>query len=341
MRKVICGLLLIAFALPCLAEQAAITKVEHTKSRGFDYLNVEATGDVKAKGLLLENQLIIEFPESKISTNIKIVKRQSKRFASITSQQDGSTAKIIINLKGQVDYDITNIFGRNKNVIEVSDRLGEAEKIMLAWEKENLALKAEKLESHKMAAPADQKSLPLVGKVIVIDPGHGGKDPGAFTLSGVAEKYLTLPTAQRIAKKLNAQGATVYLTRNSDRTVSIKDIADFANKVGADIFISVHFNYNSLKNARGTETYYYNKNSRNLALAIHRSLVYGLGRRDRGLRRAMYYTVHHAKMPAVLIEPLYISNWEEQKLAGSAEYQDKIAAYVAQGVKSYFRSQSR
>ncbi|KPJ67964.1 hypothetical protein AMJ44_06985 [candidate division WOR-1 bacterium DG_54_3] len=183
------------------------------------------------------------------------------------------------------------------------------------------------------------EKLPLQGKVIVIDPGHGGLDPGAFSRSGIPEKHLTLQTARKMASLLNSAGATVYLTRNQDRTVSIKDIVGFANEVKADIFISIHYNFTNKKEVSGTETYYYNRNSRSLARIMHQTFINGIKRKDRGLRRGMFYTIHHAHMPAILVEPLYISNPEEEKLACSANFQNEIAKDIVRGVEAYFRSQ--
>ena len=126
------------------------------------------------------------------------------------------------------------------------------------------------------------------------------------------------------------------MTRNKDRTCGIRDLVSFANRVNAHIFVSIHYNYCNYKSVTGTETYYYTRQSRKLALALHRALVQGLRRRDRGIRKAMIYTIHHAKMPAVLIEPLYISNAQEEALVRSASYQTKIAQSIVRGIKAYF-----
>ena len=213
------------------------------RDRGFDYLDIYTTGHVKAEGLLLENKLIINFCGAKLSKKIEIIKRKSKRIKDIRVKQVKGNAQIVVELKKDIDYEIVNVFGRNKSVIEISDRLDYAERLMAAWEKENLKKKAPTLKPYKYKAKVKAKKLPLRGKVVVIDPGHGGLDPGAFTRSGIPEKHLTLQTAKKLARILNNNGATVYLTRNKDRTVSIKDIVRFANKVKAGILISIHYNY--------------------------------------------------------------------------------------------------
>jgi len=330
------------FAFPSLAsETVKILKVEVQRDRGFDYLDIYTSGYVKGEGLLLEDKLVVDFAGARIAKKFKLVPPRSRRIKKVVAKQVKDGARIVVYLRKNIDYEIVNVFGKNKSVVEISDRLDYAERLMAAWEEANLKQQAPKLEPQAYKA-APEKKLPLHGRVIVIDPGHGGLDPGTYTLGGVAEKHLTLLTAKRIARRLNAAGATVYLTRDRDRTVSIRDIVGFANKVRADIFISIHYNYyGSLRRLSGTETYYYTRASRPLALALHQALIRGIKRKDRGLRRARYYILRHTQMPAVIVEPVYISNPQESKLATSAKFQEEVARDITEGVKDYFRSRAR
>ncbi len=342
MNKKFCLFLLLAFLFASAAVASIkVTRIEAMRDRGFDYLDIYTNGYVKGEGLLLEDKLVIDIPGANVSKRFEIRPEKSRRIKKIVAKQARGNARIVIYLKKNVDYEIVNVFGRNKSVVEISDRLDYADRLMAAWEKENLKRKAPALKPHKYKAVAKKKKLPLGGRVIVIDPGHGGVDPGAYTQSGIPEKHLTLQTAKKLARILNNNGATVYLTRNKDRTVSIRDIVRFANKVKADILISIHYNYyGSLKRISGTETYYYTRKSRPVALALHRSLIHGIKRKDRGLRRIRYYILRHANMPAVIVEPLYISNPEESRLAQSPKFQNEIARDIARGVKAYFRSKT-
>ncbi len=343
LKKFLSLIFLIIICAPAItADKTLIKKIEVHHDRGLEYLDIYTDGYVEAKGLLLENKLIIEFPGAIVSSKVtvKLPKKKLSRIKKIRPKP--KTDQIVIDLKKQIDYEIVNVFGRNKSVIEIRDRIDHAEEMMAAWEKKVLKQKAPKLKPKKyIAVKKPKKTLPLRGKIIVIDPGHGGLDPGAIAANGIAEKHLNLKVAKKIAYLLNQAGATVYLTRNNDRTVSIREIASFANRVKADIFISIHYNYSYIKKVAGTETYYWNRKSRNLALTLHRSLVRGLKRRDRGLRRAKFYTIHHTSMPAVILEPLFISNASESKLASSATYQAKLAQTIVSGVKQYFRSKTR
>lgn len=111
--------------------------------------------------------------------------------------------------------------------------------------------------------PADNresiaKQLGLGVRRVVIDPGHGGTDPGALGRTGVTEKQLALQLSQTLASRLRASGYEVLLTREDDRTLKLQERTDFANKVGADLFISIHINSARNRNLRGFETYYLN-----------------------------------------------------------------------------------
>jgi N-acetylmuramoyl-L-alanine amidase len=324
------------------ANPMKITKIEAKRDRGFDYLDIYSTGNVKSNGLLLEDKLVIDFPNAQISKNIKIKRKKSKRIKAIKAKQyDKKTARIVIYLKKNIDYDIVDVFGRNKSVVEISDRVDRGEKIMAAWEKTNLKEKGQKIIAKKIKPKTKGKYLPLRGKRIIINPGHGGRDPGGFNLDNIPEKTFTLLTARKLAYYLKQYGATVYLTRNTDRKYNLRDVVAYANKTKADIFISIHYNYSSYRPASGTETYYYHKNGRNLALNIHRSLIRGIKRRDRGLRKAKMYVCNHVKIPTVLVEPIYLSNPKESGLIKQQEFQRKIAKNIAKGVIYYFRNRHR
>jgi len=91
---------------------------------------------------------------------------------------------------------------------------------------------------------------------VVIDPGHGGTDPGAIGRTGATEKQLTLELSKMLAGRLRAAGYEVLLTREDDRTISLQERTDFANRVDADLFLSVHINSARNRNLRGFETYY-------------------------------------------------------------------------------------
>src|SRR3989339_56394 len=338
-KKLLLILFLLLLLSPLLANNPSIVKVELSPSHQVDLLEVYTTGNISPQGLLSDNQLTIDLPNTQVSDNIKVVRRNSTRIGKLSIREISSqNSRLTITLKKDVDYEIINIFGRNKSIIEVYDRSDFAKDLMAAWERKNLKAKGQKLKPVKYKQLLSRSRQQVEGKIFGGEPGHGGSDPGAFSANKIPEKTLTLQTARQIGLLLQQAGATVYLTRNEDRSSNLKDIVDFTNKIKADIFISIHYNFAYNRDVSGTETYYYNSDSQRLAQNIQKNLVLGLGRKDRGVRRGMFYTIHHTNMPAVLIEPAYISNWQEGDLAGSASFQNKIAAAMAKGVISYFRN---
>ena len=191
----------------------------------------------------------------------------------------------------------------------------------------------------------------LSGKKIVIDPGHGGNDAGAIGPTGVMEKTVTLKVALELRKLLEAEGAQVIMTREGDTTVSYKgakasDIeelgarCDVANRVGADIFISIHADSFTRPEARGTTGYYYSKSTtgkgQKLADCIRRNLVEQLGTPSRGTQPCNFYVVKNTDMPATLIELGFISNKEEEQLLNSKEGVQKAAQGILDGIEDYF-----
>ena len=197
----------------------------------------------------------------------------------------------------------------------------------------------------------DVKFLPgIKGKKIVIDPGHGGEDSGAIGPSGVTEKSITLQIAKEVERMLKEAGAKVTMTRTTDTEVSPKhrqatDVdelqarCDVANKAKADIFISIHMDSFTSREASGTTGYYYMKGSaasKRLAAAIQSELVGQLKTTSRGIKTCNFYVVKHTKMPATLIEVAFVSNPKEEKLLTSKKGVQKAAIGIVNGISDFF-----
>ena len=341
--RVACLLLLIAGS--ALAQSIEVSQIEFKRDRGYDYIDVYTTGWSEAKGLLLEDKLYLDFPGARISAKTERALsrlKRSKRVKEVEAvQKDADTARIIVTLKKdkEIEYDIVNVFGQNKSVIEIGDRTDNIYANQFAWESADLKKKAPPLKPVKLEPMViPKKDLSLRVKTIILDPGHGGDDPGAVSNSGIPEKSLTLQTAQRVGKLLREMGATVILTRDEDRRSNLKDVAEFANKTAADIFISIHFNSILMPKIAGTETYYYNPISKRFAEKMHEAVVRGIKRKDHGLHRTPFYVIKNTAVPSVLLEPVYLTNPEENDLAKSPAFQEKLAESIVKGVKDYFRS---
>ena len=195
------------------------------------------------------------------------------------------------------------------------------------------------------------KILTLEGKIICIDPGHGGADSGAIGPTGVMEKSVTLRVALKLQEMLEAEGAEVIMTRTTDKPVSYKgDKAsaieelqarcDVANRAKATIFISIHADSFTNPNARGSTGYYYSKtegtSAKRLADAVRRGICEQLKTPSRGTQPCNFYVVRHTDMAATLIELAFISNKDEEQLLDSEEGIEKAAQGIFDGIEDYF-----
>lgn len=199
---------------------------------------------------------------------------------------------------------------------------------------------------------------------ICLDPGHGGKDPG-FLVGKEQEKKQTLLLSREVGDQLGKLGFKVSYTRTSDTFVDLGARAEIAQRRGADLFVSLHFNSagrdgeavkgvetycmaparTSSTNARGegssTGSYSGNRfDAKNALLAYHvqKSLVTRLGADDRGVKRARYAVLRTAEMPAILIESGFLSNRAESRRIYDPKYRKQLAQAIVQGIQDYKRA---
>ncbi|MEW6081424.1 MAG: N-acetylmuramoyl-L-alanine amidase family protein [Bacillota bacterium] len=178
----------------------------------------------------------------------------------------------------------------------------------------------------------------LRGKRIMIDPGHGGSDPGAISYSGIYEKEFTLAISHMLREILEGQGAEVRMTRTGDQTVEVRDRVYMANAFRTDVLISVHANSFNDSSKRGIEVYHCSKLDTTIQLAeiMRDTLVKALGFEDRGVRKAMFLVLLETNMPSVLVETGYISNPQEEKLLRDPAFQRRVAEALSAGMIKYF-----
>lgn len=195
-------------------------------------------------------------------------------------------------------------------------------------------------------------SLPLAGKTIVIDPGHGGPDGGAVSKDDTEEKELTLLIAEKLQVYLQQSGALVYMTRETDKDLASKDTKGLAKRKSedirkrlkfieekeADFFLTVHLN--SLPNPRwyGAQTFYYPgfKENTHLAQSIQSEIIRNLENTDRSaLEINGIYLLKHAKVPGALVEVGFLSNAKEQALLKDEQYQQQMAGSIYNGILRY------
>jgi N-acetylmuramoyl-L-alanine amidase len=299
----------------------AIYKLKPIKGDGWTRIEVYPNGPITFEVSEAKNpdRIILDFPNTILTAPSKIQTSDDFIIAAKASQFqfDPPTTRLVISTPKKPDF----------RTYLSDDRMKAS--IVVRWPKK-VAKK-----------PQIKKYNILKDKVIVIEPAHGGIDPGGTGYSGKYEKHTTLPLAFAISEVLEKAGATVLLTRERDVKVPRKNVVKFANNNKADIFISLHYNSFRSKYMSGTETYYYTPQSRLLAKIVHKNLVNGIKRKNRGIKRVMYYTIHHTTMPSVLVEPGFITNPTEEKLAYSSSFQKEVAFDILKGVVEYFKTAER
>ncbi len=185
-------------------------------------------------------------------------------------------------------------------------------------------------------------SLPRVpsGRVIVvIDPGHGGPDPGAVGIGNIYEKNIVLDISRQVAAILQQQGVQVVMTRSDDRDLDLEPRVQIAERANATAFVSIHANAISMSRpeVNGVETYYY-VSGLPLAQAIHSSILQsGLGMRDRGVRQARFYVIRRTSMPAVLVETGFVTGAEDAPRLADPNFRSRMAVAIARGILNYFQ----
>ncbi|RFU71614.1 N-acetylmuramoyl-L-alanine amidase [Peribacillus saganii] len=178
----------------------------------------------------------------------------------------------------------------------------------------------------------------LSNKVIVIDPGHGGRDNGTTGTMGTLEKNLTYRTARLLQDKLNAAGATAILTREGDSYASLPARVGTSHFREADAFISIHYDGAKDKSARGVTTYYYHAFQKDLASDIHNSLTAQINLKDRGYRFGDYHVIRENKRKAILLELGYLSNSAEEMTITSSSYQETVSGAIFTGLARHFKA---
>lgn len=179
----------------------------------------------------------------------------------------------------------------------------------------------------------------LANRIIVIDPGHGGKDPGASG-GGVIEKQVVLKVSQKVQQKLQAAGAVVKMTRTGDTFPSLEDRTKFALNNYGEAFISIHVNAAGAASANGAETFYNTISNAQeeaiLAKYINDEIVKNANMNNRDVKKADYYVIRNLYMPAVLVELGFVSNSADREKLASEQYLEIYAQSIYNGILKYY-----
>ncbi|WP_339789086.1 N-acetylmuramoyl-L-alanine amidase family protein [Paenibacillus sp. FSL R7-0313] len=177
-------------------------------------------------------------------------------------------------------------------------------------------------------------------KIVVIDPGHGGSDPGTISFTKKPEKHFALALGLKVQALLEKEpDIELIMTRETDIYPTRPERVKLANDLNADVFVSIHGNsVTAAPQISGTETYYYQReSSKALATLIHKNLINALGFNDRGVKNGNYQVIRETTMPAVLLEIGFLSNQIEEEAMMSETNLNKAAQAIVDGIKEYLK----
>lgn len=250
--------------------------------------------------------------------------------ASTVPSSDGGSnvfSKLFSLLFDKILGPILNVFGGNKAATTSPDN----------------PVKVTPLPSQEEGTGITDSSV-LRGKVIVVDPGHGGSNPGAVA-NGTRETDNNLAVSLKLRDKLVKAGAKVIMTRETDRTVASEgsslgqelgarvDIAE-ANK--ADMFVSIHSNSNPDSSIYGAMTFFPSGKSSKLALEVQDNIVKQTGAVDKGTSSATFYVLRNTTMPSILVEMGFVTNASEARKLQDDNYRNKMAQGIFNGLVKYY-----
>ncbi|MCO5386270.1 N-acetylmuramoyl-L-alanine amidase [Desulfosporosinus sp.] len=188
--------------------------------------------------------------------------------------------------------------------------------------------------------------------VVMLDPGHGGYDPGAVSSQGIYEKSINLKIAQKVKEMLMPSGIDVFLTREEDldyvpngvkgkttkKQIDLNHRIEMAKEEKADIFVSLHVNATLTGQNSGAETFYHYKSEsgKRLAELIQQEMIKINGMNRRIAKPGDFYIIKNTSMPAVIVEVGYLSSTKEQKKLQQTWYQEQLSRAIAKGISNYF-----
>ncbi len=187
--------------------------------------------------------------------------------------------------------------------------------------------------------PVVRPRIPSNGRaVVMIDPGHGGPDPGAIGIGGIQEKEIVMDISRQVAGILNQNGVQAILTRDGDYDFDLPPRVAMAEQYNATAFVSIHANSINLSrpDVNGLETYYHDSGL-DLARIIHTSVLQATGMEDRRVRQARFYVLRRTSMPSVLVETGFVTGAQDAANFNSPNFRRQISEGIARGILQYLK----
>lgn len=309
-------------------------------------VNIERRGDRDD-----ERQIILELPNTSISPFLEAatlpVGRYSVNRWEIVQDSQNTTARVTITLEtDSPDWEITptNLGGivlvppPGISISSIPDQKpGSSQAITVP--PTGSPGSEQPSTPPQPQIPADPPRVNNSQILVAIDPGHGGRDPGAVGIGGLQEKNVIFPISLRVAELLRDDGVQVMMTRSDDRTLDLEPRVNLANSANATIFLSIHANAISLSrpDVNGVETYYASDAGERLASVIHANVLAETGMGDRGVKESRFYVLRFTDMPAALIEVGFVTGEEDAPQLADPEWREQMAQAIAQGILQYLQ----
>lgn len=306
-----------------------------------------------------QRKITLELPDSTIAPGLTSASLPDNRYSieSWDVSQEGSTVLVTMTL-GEDSPDwrtiVTEISTGLQGIVVLPDGVAirdvpdsGAASISVATEPvtnrpPRQSTRPERVLPPRPSEPATSGQLPRVNQqriVVAIDPGHGGRDPGAVGIGGLQEKQVIFPISQQVAAILRQQGVEVVMTRNRDIELDLDPRVQIAERADADLFVSIHANAISLSrpDVNGLETYYYSNAGARFARTVHDIVLRTMGMSDRRVRQARFYVIRRTSMPAILIEVGFVTGAEDIHNLRDPEWRSEMANAIARGILTHIQ----
>lgn len=289
---------------PTPGEPLKVLGVTYEAGGGFARVVVTATGPLQyeVREFVLPDRLSIDIPGAIFVPVKQTILVNSDAISVIRAAQFSTeplVTRVVVELKRKVPYRIDAADDGRRLTIELADRTAG------------------------------------LGHLVAIDPGHGGKDPGAMGPTGLMEKDVVLDIALRVRNRLSAMGIRTVMTRDTDVFIELADRPLIAKRAGATIYVSIHANASVQANSSGSETYYNSPQSLLLAQLIQEEMAKALGIPDRGIKTANFLVLRENSVPSVLVEVGFVSNPSEEVKLRDDAFRGRIADAVARGLQRF------